>query len=92
MSKDKSLTRRLAVLLWRRLPPLPPPLPPPMHRSNQGISLESGSVDQFYESVVCMREIEAVGGCGVSRVKCTMQIAVMDNWMSMSEPHTSVFN
>ena len=50
------------------------------------------SVDQFYESIVCMREIEAVGGCGMSSVKCTMQVAVMDNWASVSEPHTSVFN
>ena len=42
------------------------------------------SVDQFYESIVCMREIEVVGRCGVSSVKCTMQVAVMDNserWM-----------
>ena len=31
-------------------------------RRNQGVSFESGSfsVDQFYESVVCMREIEVV--------------------------------
>ena len=31
-------------------------------RRNQGVSLESGSfsVDQFYESVVCMRKIEVV--------------------------------
>ena len=50
-----------------------------MHRSNQGVSLESGSfsVDQFDESIVCMREIEVVGGCGVNSVKCTMQVAVM---------------
>ena len=50
------------------------------------------SVDQFYESIVCMREIEVEGGCGVSSVKCTMQVAVMDNWVSVSEPHASVFN
>ena len=31
-------------------------------RRNQGVSLESGSfrVDQFYYSVVCMREIEVL--------------------------------
>ena len=31
-------------------------------RRNQGVSLQSGSfsVDQFYESIVCMREIEVV--------------------------------
>ena len=34
------------------------------HRSNQGVSLDSGSfsVDQFYKSIVCMREIEVLGG------------------------------
>ena len=50
------------------------------------------SVHQFYESIVCMREIEVVGGCGVNSVKCTMQVAVMDNWASVSEPHASVFD